>query len=292
MRVVQHLILTRILSSIPVPSYVHAFEQGRSIPTMAAQHVGKSVVVSLDLKDFFSSIKQGHLQAIFRHLGVAEKPARLLSELCTYESFLPQGALTSPRLSNIVTSLTFGPIIERFCTERGYTLTIYADDITVSVGENLYSALGGDPIKELLGFVQQTVRSFGFRVNYAKTKIMKPYRRQYVCGVVVNKRTNLQQEERRKLRAIVHNASTRGIPSEAQRYGLEEAEFVSHIGGRLNWFAQLNPEIGAPLKQKFKAVASEYQDSIAIRSGGRELETQAFGDEQAVLQSEAPPDSA
>lgn len=243
---------------------------------MAAQHVGKAVVVSLDLKDFFTSIKQSHLQEIFQHLGVAEKPARLLSELCTYESFVPQGALTSPKLSNIVSSLTFGPIIERYCLERGFTLTIYADDITVSVEENPASADDSDPVRELIRFVQRTVNSFGFRVNHEKTKVMRPHNRQYVCGVVVNSRTNLQQKERRKLRAIVHNLAEKGIPSEALRSGLEEAELIAHVGGRLNWLAQLNPDAGNPLKEKFRLLVSEYRVEVGRTLGSRELETQAF----------------
>ena len=274
MRAAQYQILTKILSNVTVPSYVHAFERGRSIPSMAAQHVGKAVVVSLDLKDFFSSIKQGHLFDIFCHLGVAEKPARLLSELCTYESFVPQGALTSPKLSNIVSSLTFGPIIERYCTERGYTLTVYADDITVSVEENLAYEAGADPVRELIRFVQRTVSSFGFRVNHEKTKVMRRHNRQYVCGVVVNTKTNLQQEERRKLRAIVHNTVKNGVASEAARSGLGESEFVSHIGGRLNWLAQLNPEAGNPLKERFKVCTDLYKELLSS-SGSRELETQA-----------------
>lgn len=278
MRVAQYLILTKILSNVPVPSYIHAFERGRSIPSMAAQHVGKAVVVSLDLKDFFSSIKQGHLEAVFRHLGIAEKPSRLLSELCTYESFVPQGALTSPKLSNIVSSLTFGPVIERYCLERGYTLTIYADDITVSVEESLLPEDDRNVIQELIRFVQRTVRSFGFRVNNEKTKVMRRHGRQYVCGVVVNDRTNLQQKERRKLRAIVHNSAEKGIPSEAQRYGLPEEEFISHIGGRLNWLAQLNPDVGNSLKERFKDTVVQYRQELVEQAGSRELETQAFGE--------------
>lgn len=278
MRAAQYLILTRILEKVPVPPYIHAFERGRSIPRMAEQHVGKAVVVSLDLKDFFSSIKQGHLQSIFRHFGVEEKPARLLSELCTYDAFVPQGALTSPKLSNIVSSLTFGPIIQEFCSHRGYTLSVYADDITVSVEENLVEGDGVAQIKELIRFVQRTVHSFGFRVNHKKTKVMRKSTRQYVCGVVVNSRTNLQQKERKLLRAVVYNSVTNGLEMEASRFGLAPEEFIAHIGGRLNWFLQLNAEAASKLKAKFQTAVEQYRAGAVERLGGRELETQAFQD--------------
>jgi RNA-directed DNA polymerase len=243
---------------------------------MAAQHVGKSIVVSLDLKDFFSSIKQGHLQAVFRHLGVGDKPSRLLSELCTYESFVPQGALTSPKVSNIVSSLTFGPIIEEYCSRRGYTLTIYADDITVSIEEGLTPENSADLIKELIRFVHRTVHSFGFRVNHKKTKVMRRNTRQFVCGVVVNERTNLQQKERRLLRAIVHNCASNGLEEEARRSGQDPEEFIAHIGGRLNWFLQLNPDAAEKLKQSFRLSIQQYRSRIEQEMGGRELVTQAF----------------
>lgn len=243
---------------------------------MAAQHVGKAVVVSLDLKDFFSSIKQGHLQSIFRHLGVEDAPSRLLSELCTYKSFVPQGALTSPKISNIVSSLTFGPIIEEYCRSKGYTLTIYADDITISVEEDPVVAAGVDPIKELIRFVHRTVQRFGFRVNNKKTKVMRRNTRQYVCGVVVNDRTNLQQKERRLLRAIVYNCSSNGLEEEARRSGQEPEEFIAHIGGRLNWFLQLNPDAAETLKQSFRNSVQQYRSRVEQEMGGRELETQAF----------------
>ena len=259
MRAAQYKILTEVLETVPVPDYIHAFERGRSIPAMASQHVGKGVVISLDLKDFFTSIKQYHLESIFRHLGVSEKPARLLSELCTYQSFVPQGAITSPKVSNIVTSLTFGPAIRRFCEQRGYTLTIYADDITISAEEDLVAVHGYSIIREIVRFVQRTVRQYGFRLNSEKTKIMRPNTRQYVCGVVVNERTNLQQKERRKLRAIVHNCAVHGIASQAQKSGQSEDSFVASVQGRLNWFSQLNDEAGKQLRDRFLQLVRQHR---------------------------------
>ena len=261
MRAAQFLILTRILETIRVPDYIHAFERGRSIPAMAQQHVGKGVIISLDLKDFFTSIKQRHLQEIFQHLGVSATPARTLSELCTYESFVPQGALTSPKLSNIVSSLTFGPILKQYCDERGYTLSIYADDITISCEEDIVAANGYGATQEIIGAVTQCVAEFGFRVNRRKTKVMRPFQRQYVCGVVVNERTNLQQRERRRLRAIVHNCLTHGIEAEAAKNGISPETFVSQIAGKINWFSQLNQDGGPVLMESFQSAVRQYQES-------------------------------
>lgn len=260
MRTAQYLILNRVLEQVPIPDYIHAFERGRSIPAMAQQHVGKGVVISLDLKDFFTSIKQRHLQEIFEHLGIAPTPARTLSEICTYDSFVPQGALTSPKLSNIVSSLTFGPILKEYCDERGLTLSIYADDITISADADIVAERGILSAHEIIGYVSQCVAGFGFRINRQKTKIMRPFQRQYVCGVVVNQKTNLQQRERRRLRAIVHNCQVNGIETEAAKNNLSPETFISQVTGKINWFAQLNQENGRALMETFRIAVEQYNN--------------------------------
>jgi RNA-directed DNA polymerase len=257
MRVAQYRILKEILEKIEVPDYVCAFEKDRNIPDMAALHVNKKIIVSVDLKDFFTSIKQFHVNQIFEHLGFESAPARTLSELCTYGSFVPQGALTSPKLSNIVTSLTFGPIIKAFCEEHGYILTIYADDITVSSTEKMDGLEGRLKAGEVVNFIRKTVGSYGFQLNPKKIKIMKNHMRQYVCGAVVNSKVNMQFSERNRLRAIVHNCLMNGIVKEAEKFGVPPDKFSAKIMGRLNWFSQLNPVAGEKAKTKFKEVCAD-----------------------------------
>lgn len=256
MRSVQYLILNKLLNDVPVPEYIHAFERGRSIPVMAAQHTSKGVIISIDLKDFFTSIKQRHLQAMFEHMGVGVVPARTLSEICTYDSFVPQGALTSPKVSNLISSLTFGPVLKEFCDSRGLTMSIYADDIVISVDTDIVSERGYGATRELIDVVTGCVESFGFKVNRKKTKVMRPFQRQYVCGVVVNQTTNLQQKERRRLRAIVHNCEVNGLAAEAAKNDLSSTAFASQITGKLGWFGQLNPEAAGALQTRFKVVVA------------------------------------
>lgn len=257
MRRAQFFILKNILEKVTVPDYIHAFEKDRSIPMMAAQHVGKKVVLSLDLKDFFTSIKQTHLFELFQNLGFAEDASRTLSELCTYKAFVPQGALTSPKLSNIITAYSFGPIIKSYCDSKGYTLTIYADDITISSDHKFDGTEDRDTVASLIGFVRQTLSSFGFRLNNEKIKLMNNYQRQYVCGAVVNQKVNMQKTERNKLRAIIHNCSTNGIEAEAAKNEVSTSEFAAKVMGRLNWFSQLNPTAGNIIKNRFKQIVAE-----------------------------------
>lgn len=257
MRRVQYRIVTELLDkAFKIPDYIYAFERDRSIPVMAKVHEGALKVVSLDIENFFPSIKQNRIFSILVERGFGEKPARTLSELMTFGPFVPQGAITSPKISNIVAAETFGPVVKEFCDERGLALTIYADDITISSKQDFDS-------NEVIAFVSGALARFRFKVNTAKTKVMKKGTRNsrlYVCGAVVNDKVNLIRSERLKLRAIVHNCEVNGIDAEASKNALTPAEFMAQVRGRLNWFRQLNPEKASPLVDRFKGACDVWSE--------------------------------
>ena len=258
MRRAQWRICSNLLNQVPIPDYIWGFERGRSVPKMAEVHKGQAVVISLDIKDFFPSIKQVDVKQIFETLGVTHSAsATVLSELCTYKSFVPQGALTSPKLSNIMVSATFGPIIKDFCDAYKLNLSIYADDITVSFTD-VPEVVDGQAKtqKEFVGkvihFVKTSLENFGFRLNRDKIKVMRRHNRQWVCGAVVNEKINMLKRDRYNLRALVHNCEINGLESEAARTGFKTLEFIQKFGGKLNWYRQLNADKGGPLYARFK----------------------------------------
>jgi RNA-directed DNA polymerase len=223
---------------------------------MARKHVNKRVVISVDIKDFFHSIKQHSLMSMFTDYGFGEKPARTLSELCTYKAFVPQGAITSPKISNIISARTFGPLIRSYCEGLGLTLTIYADDITISWDQPEVQ------VSQVLQNITHAVTQFGFRINTKKTKVMRRHNRQYVCGVVVNDKTNLMKKERLKLRAIVHNLLLNGPEHEALKTQSSVDHFINVLRGRLNWFRQLNSVQGERLFNKFNEALETHKEAL------------------------------
>lgn len=280
MRVAQYKILTKILNKLRIPDYIYAFEKDKSIPLMARMHVGKQVILSVDIKDFFHSIKQSQLQEYFTLLGIGEKPARTISELCTYQAFVPQGALTSPKVANLVTAMTFGPPLKQYCDEHGLTMTIYADDVTIS---STNPALN---VSEVLSFVTSTIRAAGFRVNHEKTKVMWATMRQYVCGVVVNAKTNMIKRERNKLRAIVHNITNHGVEAEAVKSNVEPGHFASHVLGRLNWLKQLNAGLGDRYTKKLTDYLKSIRETTGVITTPQvqpQIQTQASVTEEAEV---------
>lgn len=284
MRAMQFRILKGILEKIEIPEYIYAFEKEKSIPKMSVKHINKQVVVSVDLKDFFGSIKQFHLEQLFQLIGIGGKAGRTLSELCTYTMFVPQGALTSPKVSNVVTAMTFGPLIKAYCDEKGYELTIYADDITISSNTPLDGKEGRETQYDMLNFLEKQVSLFGFRINDTKTKVMTYDQRQYVCGAVVNQKVNLQKSERHTLRAIVHNCEKNGIEFEASKNNVTGPKFAEIIMGKLNWFTQLNPTVGGRVKSQFTKVVMEQSQPNAIAKGVEKVITP--GSEIPVKQEE------
>jgi len=239
---------------VEIPSYIYGFETGKSIPVMSQIHVGQDFVVSLDIKDYFPSIKQWMIKKVFQLMDFGDGPASILSELCTYKAFVPQGALTSPKISNIIAASTFGPEIHELCMSHRLNLSIYADDITISgkfeEGREDY------PLHVLIQKVTDIVNKYGFWINYDKTKVMRPHHRQWVCGAVVNSKVNVMRKERLRLRGIVHNCRVNGVEVEAAKSGMDTLSFVRKFAGRLNWFNQLNPEKAGPLCAEFKALTA------------------------------------
>lgn len=248
---VQFAILREALDKIPLPDYLWAFERGKSVPEMAKLHVGKTVVFSWDIKDYFGSIHQSLLNTVLGRY-FPEKEAKYISELGTLKFFVPQGSLISPKLANIVTANTFGPVLQTFFTTRGGEFSVYADDITVSFRR----AVLLEEAQQFTAEVAEALKVFNFRLNREKIKYMPKYKRQYVCGVVVNEKTTVLRKEKRLLRAIVHNVSRNGFEPEASKTNLTVEEFTNSITGRIGWFKQINPVQATPLYNKWRELVS------------------------------------
>ena len=248
LREAQFLLLTKVLDRIPVREYLWAFEKGKSVAGMANMHTNKDVVLSIDLEDYFGKVHVKHILPILEAHGIGSSAARVVAELCCYKYFLPQGGVTSPKLSNLVAAYTFGPPLKEYADSIGATLTIYADDVTLSFN-------GHKDAKKIVEDITAILKQHGgFSVNSKKTKVMTRLRRQFVCGVVVNKKPNLAREERNRLRAIIKNIELHGISSEAAKNDLEPDTFISSIRGRINWYKQLNPTRAEKMSVKFEEV--------------------------------------
>lgn len=223
---------------------------------MAGLHKDKDTVISLDLENFFGSITTEHLLKMFSKYGIEGKASKLISELCTYKYFLPQGGVTSPKLSNLITANTFGPKVKAYCDVNGLTMSVYADDIIISYN-------GKKDEGEIIRSIRNIVKNNGgFRIKNKKTKVMGHSSRQVVCGMVVNSKVNLVVEERNRLRAIIYNIFKNGFTAEAEKSDTSVKQFANIVGGRLNWYKQLNPIRAAKLEKQFVLAKDKYKEQL------------------------------
>jgi hypothetical protein len=249
---IQRAILRDILAWIPVHDAAHGFVRGRSARTHAAAHVGRRVVVRLDLEDFFAAVTAGRVYGIFRTAGYPEAVAHTLTGLCTNavpveESVeghwrlsrrlaaphLPQGAPTSPALANLA-AFRLDRRLAGLARELGARYTRYADDLVLSADHHL----------RVPAVIAEIAADEGFRVNAGKTRVMGRGRRQTVTGVVVNVRPNVARAEYDVLKATIHRAVHDG-PGDLD---------PAHLMGRIAWVESLNPARGAKLRARFAAV--------------------------------------
>jgi RNA-directed DNA polymerase len=200
---IQRQILRRVLGGLKTHPCATGFSRGHSIVSNALPHVGKAAVVRMDLKDFFPSTAAPRVRLFFEAIGWGTEAADLLTRLCTYQDALPQGAPTSPKLSNLLNQ-HLDARLSRLAEALNASYTRYADDITYSL-ENVTAGA----IRHLVHFTAIVAREEGYQVHQReKLYVRRRKDRQVVTGLVVNERIGLPREIRRWLRAVEHHQKT------------------------------------------------------------------------------------
>lgn len=199
----QRRILWRVLAGLEAHSAAYGFERARSIAHHAAQHVGRAVVLHFDVVDFFPTTRAGRVERMFLRLGWDREAATLLTRLVTHEGGLPQGAPTSPRLSNLVNAGLDRDLTGRLAPIHG-RYTRYADDITVS-----FPADWSRCVERTKARVREELGRRGYAMHERrKLSVRRRHERQVVTGLVVNEKVALPRWLRRRLRAARHHIAT------------------------------------------------------------------------------------
>lgn len=254
---VQGWILDHIVNRLPVESAAQGFLVGRSILTNAQPHVGKAVVVNMDLESFFPSITFPRVRSVYERVGYSPAVATLLALLCTecprrlveyagrtyYVATgprgLPQGAPTSPGLSNQV-ARRLDRRLGGLAAKLNLTYTRYADDLTFS---------GGPDLNERVGYLMACVRHIAqeerFAVNEKKSRVLRRNTAQIVTGLVVNDRVGVPREEVRRIRAILHRAQAEGLDAQNRDH---RPHFLAWLRGKIAYIRMSRPEAGARLQ--------------------------------------------
>jgi len=203
LKALQRRILRRLLGRLKAHPAATGFERGKSIVTNARVHAGAAVVLRMDIRDFFPSTQSARLRAYFGAIGWGSEAVLLLLKWCTCDGGLPQGAPTSPRLSNLV-NYEMDARLEGLAAALGATYTRYADDITFSFRRDQRG-----PVAGAIRSTKAILADYGYALHRKKKlSIRRRHQRQTVTGLVINDSVALPRETRRRLRAVRHRLAT------------------------------------------------------------------------------------
>jgi RNA-directed DNA polymerase len=228
---IQIWILQNILQQLKVSPYAKAYKRKVSIVDNLKFHLNQPKVFTLDLRDFFPSIKMNSVEQIFKSLGYSDLISNLLAKLCTKNNCLPQGAPTSPYISNLY-FLPGDKEISDYCKQHSIRYTRYADDLTFS---------GVFDEKAVLDFVTGQVEKLGLIVHPEKVKLMTPNQRQTVTGIVVNQKPQVVFHKRNKIRQELFYIKKFGLINHMERKGIKKRSYLEHLLGKVNFIIQINP---------------------------------------------------
>jgi hypothetical protein len=269
---IQRQILSEILDKIPAHPAAHGFMKGRSIKTFSAPHLAQTVVLRMDLRDFFPSFCGARIQAVFRTIGYPEPVADLLGGLCTNavprdiwngpapdldplilqearafyaRPHLPQGAPTSPALANVGTYRA-DCRLAGLAHAAGASYTRYADDLAFSGAERFDASADRFAAHAAAILIEE-----GFSVNHRKTRVMRQNTRQHLAGLVVNRHANIPRADFDRLKATLTNCVRHG-PESQNRHS--HPNFRAHIEGQLAFIEMVNPDRGSRLRRIFEEI--------------------------------------
>ncbi|MDC3959188.1 RNA-directed DNA polymerase [Polyangium jinanense] len=267
----QQWILQNVLAKLSVEGEAHGFVKGRSTVTNARAHLGRGTVVNLDLSDFFPTITFGRVRGLFESIGYSPAVATIFALICTEsprrkvvydgttywvavgERGLPQGACTSPAISNLV-ARKLDRRLSGMTRKMGWTYTRYADDLTFSAENELVDdgkggqKKGRSDLGILLARVRHIVQEEGFAINPKKGRVQHAGGRQEVTGIVVNDKLGMPREEVRKLRAILHAAKKTGLAAQNRE---NIPHFEAYLQGKIAYLNMVDPERAMQLAKAF-----------------------------------------
>jgi RNA-directed DNA polymerase len=226
LKTVQRYILDCILSELPLHAAATGFRRGSNCSLGANQHVGCRYLWNIDMADFFPSITKAQVTKVFEESGYPRDAAFFLSGLCCLDKRLPQGAPTSPALSNLV-ARPLDEALSNLSNSAQVKYTRYADDLSFSSGQLLSESFRNDVVR--------IINEFGFSLQPRKTRLMGPAIRREVTNLTVNQQVSISRDRRRQLRAYFHH-----IQSDPSAFITQKERAV----GYASWLFDYHPAEG------------------------------------------------
>jgi len=232
---IQLWIKENILDKFSVSQYAKGFVKGVSIYDNAVVHVGKELVINVDIKDFFPSIQYREIYKIFKYIGYTDSVSKLLTSLCTNpRNVLPQGYPASPVISNLV-SLKLDKRLGCLAAAIGADYIRYADDITFSGNKNL---------KKYVKVIRKIIHEEGNMINEKKFRLQYAHQRQEVTGLIVNDRVSIPERIIRELENAIYYCGKYGMSDHMARIECDKGFYKEHLYGLAYFVKMVDMEKG------------------------------------------------
>lgn len=248
LKMIQRSISNKILVYEPVSIYAKAYSYGCSTVNNAKYHVGNEFILKLDINHFFDHITFSMVkEKVFPGDKYSDANRNLLTILCIDEHTIPQGAPTSPLISNIILR-DFDVVIGKWCDERNITYTRYCDDMTFS--GTFEKAVVAMKVKEELG-------KLGFFLNGKKTKYIHNGQCKNVTGIVVNEKMSAPKQYKKQIRKEMYYCMKYGIGSHLKHTNQSKniSQYINELLGKINYV--LSIEDNKEMKQYRKWMLNE-----------------------------------
>lgn len=270
---VQQWINQNILNSVAPHAAAFAYVPKRRLLDHAQRHCGAAWLVKVDIKDFFSNISERQVFQLFLNLGYPKLLSFEMARLCTrvtpkrrgsrwinlfdehaitdydcqYVGSLPQGAPTSPALSNLA-CIELDRDLSDLAISRSATYSRYADDLCFSLATG-----SREDAFALKREISRVLWRHGFSENPRKTRIVPPGARMVLTGLNVNADApTVPREVRDLVRMHLHYAEKNGIPAHCKERGFRSViGFKNHLLGLIGYVASVDKRYGAVFYAKF-----------------------------------------
>ena len=231
---IQRAILKQILEPNFKPlSCCVGFVHNLNIIDNVKPHLGHDYILKTDLKNFFPSITSNQVNELFYSLGYSRKISAFLTKLCCRVGSIPQGAPTSPMISNMV-MVSLDRKIQSICDSQNFTYTRYADDITIS---------SNAPIeKGFLDILSNLMAQYNMSINMEKTHFYGPNAKKIITGISISSgEAKLPRFTKRKIRQEINMIRKFGLLRHMETTGQMSPLFIASLKGKLAFWKQIEP---------------------------------------------------
>ena len=244
----QKFIKENILDMVPIHDSANGFANCKSIITNAQMHINQEMILNIDLKDFFPSIDSKKVFYVFHNLcGYSTDLSYCFTKLVMYNGGLPQGACTSPVLSNIV-SFKMDIRLSNLAKKMGLTYTRYADDITFSGPKEKVN-------DGLLRIVTQIINESGYEINNKKTRFQSYKIKQEVTGLIVsNGVVSVPKNYIKKIRQELYYIKKFGIIDHKIKSNINNRFYKEHLKGKIMFVYSINKVKGSELLKQYNSI--------------------------------------